>query len=204
MHSDSGIKQILTNNLIYDLLQKIAGTDRVMKYVLQPFSFENKTILDIGCGTGTILKYLPENCKYLGYDYNSKYIQFAVRNWSKRKDVSFKEVDIYEKLDFDMKFDFLFAIGVLHHINDEGVANLFETAKRHMDANSVLVTVDPTIVTETNSIARFLIRQDRGKAIRSPDELISLLIKYFLTIDFKVEHHLRSIPYTQLITYCKI
>lgn len=31
-------------------------------------TFENQSVLDVGCGTGDMVKYLPKNCKYLGID----------------------------------------------------------------------------------------------------------------------------------------
>ena len=45
---------------------------------------ERESVLDIGCGTAAILNFLPSNVAYTGYDINSAYINYAIKNYGQR------------------------------------------------------------------------------------------------------------------------
>lgn len=47
-------------------------------------TFEKQSILDVGCGTGDMVKYLPKNCKYLGIDIYRPALKIAKKQFPNR------------------------------------------------------------------------------------------------------------------------
>lgn len=207
-HKTSGILKIIDLSHIYDLIQFIAGYPRVSKKLLEPvieFSKHNKNvrILDIGCGTGQIVKYLPKNVSYVGWDFNSNYINKA-QNLFEKKNIDFVCLDINDSsLKSKDKYDFVFLAGVIHHLDDISVKKLFQTVIDNLDTNGTLLTVDPTFITNQNRIAKFIISQDRGKSVRTSLEMKNIQKEYFSTIDHNLINNLGNIPYDHLFTFCK-
>ena len=106
MHKNSGIHKILNFSKVYDLLQKLAGSDRVYQYLINE-QLVGSTLLDIGCGTGTIAKFLPMDVDYLGYDFNEKYIDFARKQFYNQPNINFLLLNAYESLELEKKFDYI-------------------------------------------------------------------------------------------------
>ena len=70
----NGLRSILDAPKIYDFFQAMMGGDGPAGFVkefVRPKEGDN--ILDLGCGTSRILKYLPK-VTYVGYDSDKKYI----------------------------------------------------------------------------------------------------------------------------------
>jgi len=126
-------------------------------------------LLDIGCGTGVGLDYLPESVRYTGIDVSPSYIAVAQRRFGGR--ARFVCADI-ESLDASSlgPFDLAIASGVLHHLDNGGVTRLIEFASRVVDAGGVLVTIDPCLEpAHNNFVARWMMLHDRGRYVRDFD-----------------------------------
>ncbi len=80
------IRSILEQAPIYDLFQWLVGAHRSRKKVIEQFARpdEGMKILDIGCGSGKIIEYLPGTVQYYGFDYNKNYIDHANRKYGSR------------------------------------------------------------------------------------------------------------------------
>ncbi len=203
MHNNKGIFKILDLPKIYDLLQKIAGTNRVYEYIIDS-KFENSKVLDIGCGTGTLANFLPKSVNYLGYDFNEKYIFEAKKHFAENGNIKFLLLNAYEKVELNQTFDFILISGLLHHLDDRGVENVFNVAKRHMNLESILISVDPTIYHGTSQFGKFLIGKDRGKAIRTKIQLNHLASGYFNNIEFEERNDFYRFPWSHLIMHAKL
>jgi cyclopropane fatty-acyl-phospholipid synthase-like methyltransferase len=206
-HNGSGILKILEFSFFYKLLQFLLGDAKIYKKFLESIfkEAENRTIsiLDIGCGNGNIVRYLPKSIKYLGYDFNSNYILNAKKLYSNEK-IKFECIDInIGKLNFDSNFDFVIVIGVLHHLSDEACRQVFETAINHLSKGGSLLTIDPTFVPKQNAIAKFIISKDRGKSIRTSSQMKNIQSEYFESIKHSIYNNLGNIPYNHLFTICK-
>lgn len=75
---------------------------------------DNKKVVDIGCGTGHLLKYI--NCRFhnvelFGFDHSPEAIKLSRKTCPQGK---YKEFDIYGNMDMD--FDVIFCIEVLEHL----------------------------------------------------------------------------------------
>jgi 2-polyprenyl-3-methyl-5-hydroxy-6-metoxy-1,4-benzoquinol methylase len=72
-----GLYGLLFRPAIYELVQRLLGADQAWRRFVQEFVCPNAgaRILDVGCGPGTLLEFLPVglNCDYVGFDNNADY-----------------------------------------------------------------------------------------------------------------------------------
>lgn len=85
---------------------------------LQPEHFENKTVIEAGCGMGRwLLAAAPHAPRMLiGFDY-SEVVHAAYENTRHLKNVHIVRADIFH-LPFKPAFDVCYSIGVVHHTPD--------------------------------------------------------------------------------------
>jgi cyclopropane fatty-acyl-phospholipid synthase-like methyltransferase len=198
MHNDKGVRKIINISYVYDFIQFLAGSSLAYKHIIKIMDNPG-SILDIGCGTSEILKYIPEQIVYLGYDFNEGYITTAKNRYSDRKKTEFKTLKADVEVNFQKKFDCILVLGLLHHLTDDEVESVFETAQKHMDRNSVLITIDPIVHEKTSLAARYLISKDRGKAIRSTEQIFELATLRFSKIEFDLRNDLNNFPWSHVI-----
>ena len=196
------MKQLLAVPSVYTKFNSaIAGRFReiyVQRYVRpQP----QDRILDIGCGTGDILKYLPP-VSYLGIDLDKRYIDAARKRFGSLGEFqceSATETVLREPKSFDI----VMANGVLHHLNDDEVVAVLSLARSALKPSGHLTTHDPAFVPGQSRIARLLLNLDRGRFVRSHDRYVELARKVFTDIDAEVCHDLLRLPYTHLFMTCR-
>jgi len=77
--NDTGLRRLLTRPWIYDLFQNLVGGVAIRRRFVRDYlgPFPGARILDIGCGTGNMLPFLPGDCGYLGFDFSEDYIAAA-------------------------------------------------------------------------------------------------------------------------------
>jgi len=84
--------------------------------------FENKAVLDVGCGTGRWSKYLVDKAKFIDCIDPSEAVYAATKLLKFHLNVRVSKVSV-ENIPFpDNSFDFVFSLGVLHHIPDTAKA----------------------------------------------------------------------------------
>ena len=82
----------------------------------EPF-FRDKLVLDAGCGAGRHSYYAAKfGAEVIAFDL-SKSVEAAYRNTKQSPKVHVVQADIYS-LPFSKEFDYIFCIGVLHHLPD--------------------------------------------------------------------------------------
>jgi len=74
-------------------------------------NIEGTSVLDLGCGTGTLYTHLPDNIEYTGLDLNEDFIAFV----NKKKRGSAYVRDILKDLS-DFRADTVILSDVLHHV----------------------------------------------------------------------------------------
>ena len=81
-------------------------------------NYENKSILDLGCGIGIFSKILSDKAKeVIGVDISSKCIEYAMKNNSS-ENIKYKVLDINEISKLDYKFDIVFSDMVFNYIEN--------------------------------------------------------------------------------------
>lgn len=166
-------------------------------------------ILEIGCGPGTIVPYLPD-CEYVGFDVSPEYIAQARKrfpsNSSPRKNfpnVRFvcERVSQYTLPEREY-FDIVLALGILHHLDDSEALQLFQIAHDALRPGGKLVTLDGVWTSDQSRAARYLLSRDRGQFIRTQEQYVKLASQVFSNITPTVRHDLLRIAYTHLILQC--
>jgi SAM-dependent methyltransferase len=158
------------------------------------------TVLDIGCGPADILEYIGD-VEYYGFDISEKYIVAAKQRFGDKGKFVTKNITM-EDIDKLPKFDLVIMHGLLHHIDDETAIKILEVAKEALSPGGRLVTVDGCLEEGQNPIARFLIRNDRGRNVKSKDGYYQLASKVFSDINIYI-HHQAWIPYTLCYMECR-
>ncbi|MGH9025099.1 MAG: class I SAM-dependent methyltransferase [Acidimicrobiia bacterium] len=158
-------------------------------------------LLDIGCGPAEILEDLDPDVTYVGFDVSERYIEEARARFGQRG--SFLAADV-AALDPEVvgEFDIVLAHSVLHHISDEVAGKLFDLAARVLVPTGRLVTVDGCFEPGQSRLARFIISQDRGEAVRTPEGYRKLAERSFGRVDVHIHNELLRIPYTLAILDC--
>jgi SAM-dependent methyltransferase len=199
-----GVSAILSHAKVYDALQWMMGAKLGRSIVSSRYikSKNGDCVLDIGCGTADIRRYLAD-VEYFGIDPNPRYIHAAK---SRFRDVPrctflcgiFDEA-ILARLP---KFDIVLASAVFHHMGDDEVVRVGKLAKAALKEHGRLVTLDPCYVDGQSAIAKFLINRDRGRHVRDAAEYRALMSSVFDSIVMDVCHDLARFPYTHVAMEC--
>lgn len=193
---------ILKNPIIYWTYQKIVGGDNARKRFIEAVVKPHKTmkLLDIGCGPGNILDFMPP-LDYYGFDNNPAYIEAAKNTYKNRG--TFICSDIWDFNDLGTgNFDTVLAVGVIHHLDDATAQQLFKTAYAALKTGGKLITFDGCYTKKQNPIAYWMLRLDRGKFVRRQEAYEALANTSFKHIKSTLNTTYFSIPYTSLIMEC--
>jgi cyclopropane fatty-acyl-phospholipid synthase-like methyltransferase len=157
-------------------------------------------VLDVGCGTGDILQFLPP-VQYVGYDLSQHYIARARRRFGQRGEFRCRAVS--EDLPLEARsFDVVIAHGLLHHVGDEDARTLFRISRRALRPGGRLVTFDGCFTEDQSATARLALSLDRGRHVRERASYERLARTEFDQVRSFVRHDLLRIPYTHLIMEC--
>ena len=198
----SGIWRLLSAASIYDRFQALCGDASIRRELVEKYirAKAGDRLLDIGCGTGTILKYLP-HVEYVGFDPNPRYIAAAQEKFGDRG-LFFEGRVNSTTLESASSFDIVIAMGVLHHLDDDEAIRLFETADAALGDGGRLVTCDPCYGEGQSRLARLLISRDRGRSVRTVPEYRGLALRVFPDVRSVVRHNLLRIPFTHVVVEC--
>jgi SAM-dependent methyltransferase len=186
----TGIRAILSHPAIYDRMQRLTGARYARTLVAQRYirAKPGDVILDIGCGTGEILDYLPAGITYIGYDISAPYIESARKRYGACATFHCQWFDEFA-LDALPKFDIIMAIGLVHHLDDAHARQLLALAKKALKPGGRLITRDPCYAPGQSPIARLLIACDRGQHVRSAEQYDQLAQGIFPQVTGDLVHH---------------
>jgi SAM-dependent methyltransferase len=156
-------------------------------------------ILEIGCGPGTIIPFLPKT-EYVGFDASPVYIKRARNRFPDGKFVC-ERVSQYT-LPQREYFDIVLALGIVHHLADEEALQLFRIAYAGLKPRGKVVTLDGVWTKHQSRASRYIQARDRGHFIREEKAYISLAQEVFPTVRSSIRHDLLRIPYTHIIMEC--
>jgi SAM-dependent methyltransferase len=201
-----GVSAILSHAKFYDAVQWLMGAKRGRSIVSSRYikAKIGDCVLDIGCGTADIRRYLSV-VEYFGIDPNPRYIRAAKYRFRDAQGCTFLCGTFDEAILARLpKFDIVLASAVLHHLTDDEAVRLANLAKAALKVDGRLVTLDPCYVEGQSPIAKFLIDRDRGEHVRDAAGYRSLMSSVFASVKTDVRHDLARFPYTHIAMECTL
>jgi cyclopropane fatty-acyl-phospholipid synthase-like methyltransferase len=195
------ICSVLAVPAAYNLWWKLVGGPGWAKVLVSEYiqPAAGARILEIGCGPGTIARYLPQ-AAYVGFDVSSKYIEMARKRFPQAEFVC-ERVSQFS-LAKQQSFDVVLAIGIVHHLDDQEARQLFQIAYDALKSGGKLVTLDGVFTSDQSAAARWLLARDRGEYVRNEGEYVKIASQAFVNVKASIRHDLLRIPYTHLILEC--
>lgn len=142
--------------------------------LLKELGFQgSESVLDVGCGTGEHAEVTTG--RYLGVDLDLQYIEFARRHHPS------KEFACGDAVNLSMNsspFEACLLIDVIHHLPDEQVRKMLFTLAR-LPIHRLYV-FDPVVQSPPNRVGRWIVSRDRGRHVRSRNQLLELLNSVFV------------------------
>jgi SAM-dependent methyltransferase len=161
-----GVWSLLEAPFVYEAFHHLIGARRWLKHFAADVirAKPGDRVLDIGCGPGALLKYLPA-VHYVGLDRNPACIEQARRTFRGRGEFACADVtDLHGRA--IEAVDVAVAIGLLHHLDDDGARRLLRAAAAILKPGGRLVTADPCYHRSQSPIIRFVVSHDRGRHVR--------------------------------------
>lgn len=156
---------------IYNLLQRFAHGDYKRQAAVIGGLGLPKTarVVEIGCGTGLMSRFF-EPGTYVGLDSDASRIETARATYPGHE---FRVADTTKMMGADfVEFDMALCHGVVHHIDDEGVARMvqsFRAAAKQRSKAFAFLAIEPVMPSPpfTNPVGYLLAKLDRGQHVRS-------------------------------------
>jgi len=195
------IRSVLAIPAAYNFWWNVVGGPGFAKTLVREYLHPpvGARILEIGCGPGTIVGYLPQ-VEYLGFDLSSSYIETARKRFPQAQFVC-ERVSQFS-LAKEQSFDAVLALGVVHHLDDQEAGQLFQIAHDALKSGGKLITVDGVWADDQSPAARWLLARDRGEYVRKESEYTGIASQVFRNVKASIRHDLIRIPYSHLILEC--
>ncbi len=192
----------LKNPILYWTYQGLVGGHKARRWFIEKDvrPLPGQKVLDIGCGPGNIIDYLPD-VNYLGLDSDESYINAAKRNYGDKGHFICTDISTFKVPD-PGTYDIVMASGILHHLDDNTVRTFYKIAKEALKPSGRLITVDGCFIDRQNSIAKFLLKSDRGQYIRIPSHYTTLAKTSFTNVAADIKHNYFNVPYTLIVIEC--
>ena len=194
------VKDMLGHPVVYQQFQNAMGffgarVKAIGAYL--PMQRGDK-VVDIGCGPGFIVNHIPTGVSYLGFDIDQSYISYASRRFGDKGRFFCQLFDESQAKKYG-PIDVVMMNGVLHHLADDEVHETLRVIKGGLRAGGRLFTLDGCFSDEQSRIARFLLKSDRGRHVRTREHYESLLSRHFHTVEVHIENAMARVPYTFII-----
>lgn len=200
-HRTTGLYKLLERPNVYRRLQALLGGPGALARFATEFvrPSAGATLLDVGCGVGSLLEYLPAGVSYAGFDVNPAYIDAARRRYGRRGRFFCARVGEEPPEIAESTFDLIVAVALLHHLDDDDAHRLLGTAARLLAPGGAFVSIDGTLHSGQRRLSELLVRLDRGCAVRPPEGYRSLAEAYFPHVESWLVTNLLGVPYSHFI-----
>jgi SAM-dependent methyltransferase len=160
--------KILGNPFVYNVLRPFAvGGIDMTAFFSRLDAKAGDIVLDVGCGTGVALDYLPTVARYVGFDTDERALEAARKRSSKRVEPTEFHARQLEQSDVESLQPHVVGLaGLLHHLDDDTCVQLLSMLRQSRSLRRV-VTWDITFLPGelVNNLLSIL---DRGQYPRHP------------------------------------
>lgn len=197
------MRNLLKYPRIYNLYQSIIGARNFQKRFVNDYLKikDGFNVLELGCGTGNIARFISKNVNYTGMDFCPNYINYVKNKFPYFK---FFNKDLGKAWESDCTYNLVYAEAILSAMSEEQVHNLCESIKKCTNNESRIVFSDMNYSDSLGYFQKMLYKSERNNVIRSKDEYVTLLTKYFNIDNISVMEHIYRIPYSKLIFECSL
>ncbi len=198
------MKSLLSFPSVYEWFQRRLGAKQAReRYCRDHLKIQKgERVLDIGCGPATILQILEKEIHYVGIDLSQNYINQAKERFGNRATFLCCPVDEVDPDQVGGYFDIVMANGLIHHLNDDEAKALFRLAATKLKQTGRFCSFDGCYTPKQHPIARWMLRNDRGKFVREQAAYETLAAGAFRQVKSTVAHDFLRIPYTHIILEC--
>lgn len=153
-------------------------------------------VLDVCCGIGEFADVV--DTQYLGLDLNPQFIECARRRYWGVRMKDFEVIDVNQLQYPSGHFDKAIMINGLHHFSDQEAIHLLTSIRHVTKSLVIIIDIDGT---PKGLIRRTLVAMDRGRFMRNPSDLETLIARVF-TIEEVMTFNVGL--YTELLFRCPI
>ena len=204
---NTGLKRLFTLSQVYEFFQsRILGGRNARRWLAKNFwkLQSDETVIDIGCGPGTILEYLPPDITYYGVDVSENYINAARARFATRGTFFLGTArNLLHTTEVNLKkADVVICNGLLHHLPDDEAIEVLQVAKKLLKLKGRALCLEATFLSRQSRLSRRMVSMDRGRYVRSEEEWKKLIGRVFESYSTRVLTGLIRIPYTHIIIEC--
>lgn len=161
------------DNIIKSPIQNLIRKSIISSLIKIQDNPNNKNILSLGCGNGEMELIAAKNFRHItGIDLSSSAIEIATTRANSKliSNTCFIEGDCLnlKQSNFEKRFDQIWLLGFLHHIDDIAQKNLLDSCKDLLTDDGVIISVDPN-KKRFAGLFKFLVKKSVSK-YQTPDE----------------------------------
>ena len=178
---NSGLRSILKYGWVYRLSQSFFGEKKSKQFIIDQYLLtltNNTVLLDMGCGAGNFAYFIPENIHYIGFDPNENYIEDANEKFKHQPNFKFYAGTAASKSVndpiADASVDYALIHGVLHHLSDDEIVEMYRMAERVLKPGGKMVSLEPVWYEGQSPVNRHVMSMDRGKNIKQKSQWLKM------------------------------
>jgi len=135
---DNRYRQVHKKGLLWELTERTIEVEEIIK----KYKFQNKNILELGCGEGRDAIYLlNNNYNVLAVDYSKEAINKCNELTNNKYVKNFKQLDLITDT-LDNKFNFIYSIAVLHmFVTEKHRKRYWNFIKEHLEKDGIALIV---------------------------------------------------------------
>lgn len=141
-----------------------------LKNMLSDYDFENKAVVDFGCGIGSN-SIIFNSKKYVGLDCDKRRIEYAKKMFS---NYAFKTLDGSSIDIASNSIDYITIMAVLHHISSDDILNYIDEFIRILKPKGEVIVIEPCYCESLPIRNLSMMLLDKGEYIRSEKEYLDL------------------------------
>ncbi|MFM8535928.1 MAG: class I SAM-dependent methyltransferase [Acidimicrobiia bacterium] len=204
MQDDSGFKSALGLPWAYELFQRAVGAVRARRWLAREAwrCVPQSKVVDVGCGPGDVLEYLPREIDYYGLDISPEYIAQARQRFGDRGRYLVATAGSLIDSPELRGADLILCNGLLHHLDDVEAESVFAFARQTLAPGGRLVCIEPCYLRHQGVLSRWIMGRDRGQNVRAEYDWKQLASRHFPNCRTDILTSMIRLPYVHILIEC--